>query len=377
MQERARWSVAAGALAAVVLAGCASPGPPLPPSLQLPQVATDVSAARVGDKVTLRWTTPERTTDKLLIQGMVTAVVCRENMAALPQIPAGTKAVLTFSVCSPVEREQVRVGASEAEDVLPAELTAGTGVVAYRVELLNQVGRMAGASAPVYVAAGPTPAAVEGLRATATKRGVVLEWKRAAGADEAVELNRTWLNQPVAAAGAGKASLLPLTPKEPAEVRLGAGTAAGTVDAGAQIGHSYSYTAQRVRTVELGGQKLEVRSTPSAVVTVKVEDVFAPDAPAGLVAAPGLSTSTPVVAVIALSWEPSAEARVAGYRVYRRDMPDGAWRALRAELVQVAAYDDATVTPGKSYAYRVTAVSGAGVESAASAAVTETAPAAP
>ena len=36
--------------------------------------------------------------------------------------------------------------------------------------------------------------------------------------------------------------------------------AGGTVDRTAQIGHSYRYTAQRVRSVELAGQKLEVRS---------------------------------------------------------------------------------------------------------------------
>ena len=61
------------------LAGCASPGPPLPPSLKLPQVVapTALTATRVGDAVTLHWTTPMRTTDKLLIAGPITAVICR------------------------------------------------------------------------------------------------------------------------------------------------------------------------------------------------------------------------------------------------------------------------------------------------------------
>ena len=72
------------------------------------------------------------------------------------------------------------------------------------------------------------------------------------------------------------------------------------------------------------------------------------------------------------------EARLAGYRVYRREL-DGTtpevWRTLGAELVTVPAYRDLSVGAGQRYAYRVTAVSGAGNESGPSAEVMETAPA--
>jgi hypothetical protein len=56
------------------------------------------------------------------------------------------------------------------------------------------------------------------------------------------------------------------------------------------------------------------------------------------------------------------------------DRPPGA--PGLAELVREASYRDATVVAGRSYAYRVTAVSTAGNESGSSAEVTETAPAA-
>ena len=46
-------------------AGCASPGPPQPPSLNLPEVVKDLTAERVGDVVQLHWTTPDMTTDRL------------------------------------------------------------------------------------------------------------------------------------------------------------------------------------------------------------------------------------------------------------------------------------------------------------------------
>ena len=47
-------------VAALFLAtfGCAAPGPPQPPSLELPQPVTDLKAVRKGDKVLLAWTLP-------------------------------------------------------------------------------------------------------------------------------------------------------------------------------------------------------------------------------------------------------------------------------------------------------------------------------
>jgi hypothetical protein len=155
----------------------------------------------------------------------------------------------------------------------------------------------------------------------------------------------------------------------------------GAIDHTAAIGHTYSYTAQRVRTVALGGLKLEVRSAPSAAVTVEMRDVFPPDVPSGLVAVPGFTavrdgaqTQRPA---IDLSWQPVMEARVAGYRVYRRDLGGATpevWTRVGAELVTVPAYRDATVAAGHRYAYRVTAVSEAGNESAPSGEVVEIAP---
>src|ERR1035441_7007917 len=67
-----------------LLAGCASPGPPLPPSLKLPEIvsASSETATRAGDEVRLHWTTPSRTTDKMLIAGPVTAEICREVLGA-------------------------------------------------------------------------------------------------------------------------------------------------------------------------------------------------------------------------------------------------------------------------------------------------------
>lgn len=382
---------------AVLLAGCASPGPPLPPSLKLPEIVTGLTAARVGDAVTLRWTTPSRTTDKLLITGPIMAEICRETPQLATARRSGQNAGKT-AACSAVTRMQVTPGESEAVDTLPASLaSAPARLLAYRVQLLNSAGQTAGPSPVAFAVSGPAPQPVQDLRGAATKDGAVLEWKAEDGGAEAIELDRTAIDA-AATAGSGseRKSGLPVTtglpggPKEPVESRFRAGAAVnaagtvargtvagGTVDRIARIGHTYRYLAYRVRTVVLGEQTLEVRSLPSSAVTVAMLDVFPPEIPAGLVAVPGFVGEQGEKPAIDLSWDPNMEPRIAGYKVYRRDLAGASdsWQRLGSELVPVAAYRDLAVVAGQKYAYRVTAVNEAGNESAPSGEAAETAPA--
>src|SRR6266576_6695381 len=87
-----RWLPALAAAPLIAFAaGCASPGPPRPPSLNLPEVVKDLTAERVGDVVHLHWTTPETTTDRIVIKGAMTADICRITVTApAPQTPACT-----------------------------------------------------------------------------------------------------------------------------------------------------------------------------------------------------------------------------------------------------------------------------------------------
>jgi hypothetical protein len=255
-----RWFAAcAGAVVLALGSGCALPGPPLPPSLKLPAVVTDLSASRTGDAVTLRWTTPEDTTDKLPIKGPIVAEICRETLAATPTAAVGVKVAVTAPCAPVVGHVSVVPGESEMVDVLPAALASGAAQpLAYRVQLRNAAGHTAGPSAAVYAASGAAPEAIEGLRAKATKVGVVLEWRAEASVPEdagvgAVELDRVWVDAPATTSGgkAAKSDLgLAAPAKEPVEARLrveAAEDAGGTTDRGAQIGHTYRYAAQRVR----------------------------------------------------------------------------------------------------------------------------------
>src|SRR6201982_3873309 len=103
-----RWLLAPATTLTAFVAGCASPGPPRPPSLNLPEVVKDLTAERVGDVVRLHWTTPDRTTDRLDLQGAMTAEICRVTVP-VPPPPA----------CTPITRLPVQSGPTQGVEALP------------------------------------------------------------------------------------------------------------------------------------------------------------------------------------------------------------------------------------------------------------------
>src|SRR5215471_7849363 len=76
-------TLALGLLACGLPWGCGSPGPPLPPSLELAQPVNDLRAVRKGDKVYLTWSVPVETTDKQNIHHRGPTQVCR-SLAPAP-----------------------------------------------------------------------------------------------------------------------------------------------------------------------------------------------------------------------------------------------------------------------------------------------------
>lgn len=348
---------------AAVLAGCASPGQPKPPSLHLVQVVDDLSAQRVGAHVHLHWTTPALTSDNLPVAAHLVAVICRQSgNAADPRTP-----------CATVFRLPVSPGPSQVEDVLPPTLTSGpAALLSYRVEILNAAGRSAGRSAETFAASGAAPPPVEGLVATPVRRGVRLTWRQQPAA-ASIDLDRVEAGV-ATPAGAAKvqarkhSALSP--PASSAETHLSAGSpgepdAGGTIDRSVQKGVTYSYIAQRVQSANVETHTVTVRSDPSTLVTVKVLDTFPPEPPVGLEAAPG-GAETPSIDLSwqlsrQLSWQPEGEVDLAGYNVYRADVhPDrsspGPWRRLNSATVAIPAFEDTSVSAGVRYAYRITAV---------------------
>ncbi len=126
------------------------------------------------------------------------------------------------------------------------------------------------------------------------------------------------------------------------------------LDNNIESGRTYYY---RVRAV-LRTQGIRGDSSDSGIAGVTAKDIFPPAAPAGLTAvySPG---------AVELLWTANTEPDLAGYYVYRRE-GEGPSARITKELLRTPLLRDATVLPGRIYAYKVTAVDLSGNESAPS-----------
>jgi fibronectin type 3 domain-containing protein len=102
-----------------------------------------------------------------------------------------------------------------------------------------------------------------------------------------------------------------------------------------------------------------IESASSNEVCMEVKDVEAPAAPSGVAALVRDDA-------VELSWSPSSEPDLAGYRVYRA-RPGSAPERIAEVAPGESAYRDAAAERGVSFLYTVTAVDGAGNESPPSA----------
>jgi hypothetical protein len=360
--------------AAAFLAGCGMPGAPQPPSLNLPNPVTNLSAVRTGDQVALAFTLPKRTTDKVELKAPVTARVCRSE----------TKA----TACNAIATLQFAPASEGAyTDALPAALASGAPrPLIYTVELVNnkgpRKGRSAGPSNSAVVLAGQAPGAVTGLTAEVRKDGVLLNWapEPSDSTPVALRLVRTLLAPPAKKAGQGPLS----APAEPVKRNLLVASAASgrALDPDIHFGESYEYRAQRVAHPTVNGDSLELAGPLSEPIHVDAADIFPPSVPQGLaaVATAGENGNPPAgnSPSIDLNWQPVTDAGLAGYIVYRRDTAAGgnaAWQRISpAQPLVGPGFHDAGVAPGHTYTYVVSAIGQNGRESARSSETQETVP---
>ncbi len=396
-----RWAIAVAAFAATTgLIGCGTPGAPQPPSLNLPDPVTDLSATRTGDQVKLTWTMPEKNTDKLKLKDSVFVHICRRE-ADGPCSQSGVD--LTFPPG----------GNGIFTETLPPALATGTPrKLTYFIELKNKKGRSAGLSNAAAILAGQAPPAVTGLTAEVRKQGVVLHWitsasPRASSTSTIIRLHRKLLSA-APPKPQGQSGLLAPEP-EPVERSLMIDAPDQTpraIDKDIHLGQIYEYRAQRVirapvtipaqagpakpgqtrapQTQPQQTQSDSAQASPAAQpqilelagplsdpIRVDAADIFPPEVPTGLAA---VATQTSTETSIDLSWRANTDSDLAGYIVYRRE-GDSPWQRISpAEPLVGPAFHDAHVRPGQTYRYSVTALDQTGHESGRSAEAEETAP---
>ena len=342
----------------IALAGCGTPGPPQPPSLNLPGRVEDLAAVRTGNQVKLIWTMPKRNTDKLPIKSNLTAQVCRRENAN----PCTTVARLSFAPGSE----------ASFEESLPAPLAASTPrPLSYTVELQNRNGRSAGPSNVAVILAGEAPPPIADFDAEVRKSGIVLRWNSPAAAGDphtAVRIHRKLLTPHPAPKPSG-----PLAPPpEPLDQNLLVDSDTGrALDSSIALGNTYEYRAQRIARVEVDGHTVELAGEISPPIRIDAQDVFPPAVPSGL-AAVATAAEAGATPSIDLNWEPDTEPDLAGYFVYRREEQTPWQRVSGEQPVTGPAFHDASVLAGHTYRYAVSAVDRAGHESGRSAEAQET-----
>lgn len=221
----------------------------------------DLTAIRVGDEISLNWTTPRKGMSKLIVKGSVETRVCRLERADAECIEAG----------HPLQLAPAAAGAFTEE--LPALMASGAPRVNYySVELLDRNGRPTGLANRVPVLIGAPPVPVQGLTAEITAKGVLLRWIPGSAATEAgettVRLRRTEGLPPVATE-AMREGLVPF-PTRP-EVELSAtDESASAIDPDVHRGTTYQYRAQRVFRIVVDGQALEMDGQFSPEVQVEL-----------------------------------------------------------------------------------------------------------
>lgn len=356
--------------------GCASPGPPHPPSLRLPEPVHDLEVRRLGDAVELRFTVPWQSTDKLpLRHASVHGVLCREIEHQGCVAVAGSAPLIAN-----------QLGGHNLvtwHDALPPTLSSGPPrLLSYRLEFFSETGGSAGKSEAAYTVAGSAPPVVSGLSAEGTRLGIVLHWIPAPAVEGDVLLRREYLTPHSSVAKKPPMTAASKAAKQSDSniVWLETNSSAGrTLDTTAEPDTPYRYIAVRQRIADLGGRSLPYRSGDSVPVEFTYDQIYPPPAPSGLTATSFVSAINGRFAVD-LIWQPIDDsgllAGMAGYNVYRQ-LLDTEGRAvgqsirLNPKPVPLPSFHDANAQPGRRYSYSVTSVDNRGNESTAAIIVLE------
>jgi hypothetical protein len=346
------------ALAAAALwNGCASAGPPLPPSLELPTPVTDLHVVRKGDRVYLSWTIPARTTDQENVRSLGPTLICRGRQASLER--CGTP----VAEVAPPAKKQGKTGASYS-DTLPRIANVHlTDEITYAIKVLNDRRRGDGLSNQVRVPLFPAMPPPDNFQAKITAQGVRFFWSchpplpQQPGVGYRLRVYRREQGSE--------------TDVKAAETDLNSCQGAPLLDTDFEWEKTYNYRAAVVTVVsEAAGPALEIEGDDTPDVLVFAHDIFPPAVPAGLQAVSSGVGQQPFVDLI---WSPDSDADLAGYNVYRHENGAGPVK-LNTTLVKTPAYRDATVQRGGRYFYSVSAVDVRGNESAKSAEASEEVP---
>ncbi len=349
--RRALKGALTAALAGLVFSGCGQPGPPLPPSANIPAAPAAFSAQRDGANVVLRWPAVLRTTDGAALRGLAEPMLCIRPTGAGEELAGGLRQGLHCPHLLPLSGRQGTVVPLSRLLAVSPDLSEAPGVI-LNLAFTNRAHVLGPFSDRQIVSTAPVSAPPVHLWAQLDPHGVLLRWSPVnASAPELLRVYRTVVTNPkpkaanpsahnaengILSSVASPANAPPPGPQALADVPL---RRTSFLDRTTQFGQTYIYY---LRTVN----REQVVSQPSASVEITTRDVFAPPAPQGLQV-----VLTPNG--VDLSWEPLAVPDLGGYSVYRLGA-SGIWTRLTPALLVTPVFHDPSVPAGR-WQYRVTA----------------------
>jgi hypothetical protein len=311
--SRALKAILVGALA---LAACGKRGDPLPPIRRTPQPVTDFKVSERGDQLEMSLLAPRAFTDGK-----------RLPVLEIEILRAGAEGTFEKVARSSVTK------AAPGERIVVDEPLPPVGTVVRLSARARVQGRPSTQAPIVSLTIAATPAAPSGLSARSSEKGVTLSWTPPEIEGPSFSVYRRPKPGDYG---------LPLLDKPTTDTTM--------VDEKALPGDSLCY---EVRTVSSTAPLRESAATEEACLVV--EDVAAPATPVGVAAQPregGLE----------VSWSPSPEADLAGYRVYRWSQGVPVARIADVPAGETS-YLDSDAPTGTVVRYSVTAVDKSGNES--------------
>jgi hypothetical protein len=364
-----KWLLLAGAT--IWLSGCASIGPPEAPSLELPKPPADLRAARNGDKVTLTWTIPQRTTDRQSVRYLGKTEICRGIAMVLKQCGTPVGEPAPPAGFGGTKKSTTKKLTATFVDTLPAaaEQEHAMESASYAVEVLNTAGRGAGLSNQVRVALVPTLAPFGDFAAHVSARGVMVSWRCPSTAEGRSGVQYLFRIYRRVESSSNWNKVIDADVTQCAE-----GTSGGSssfLDQTFEWEKTYFYRGTVMSVIAAPGKPaVEVEGDDTPEVKVFAHDVFPPAVPSGLQAVFSGPGQQPFIDLI---WAPVSDADLAGYNVYRHEAGSAPVK-LNTELVRTPAFRDMQVVPGKTYFYSVSAVDQRGNESGRSEEASESVP---
>jgi predicted small lipoprotein YifL len=346
--------VAVVILVTLALSACGRKGPVLPPGSRVPQPVSELSGVIEEDgSVRLSWRNPTRRTDNVRLRDLAIERLYRvEDMGVGDPKPA---LLSRGRVAGYAEILTIRFPSTSAPPSPPPSLPPGVVMDGDHVRVSDRTGLRAGRRYTYVVIAEDSqgresaPSARVSLAlispaeppSTPTARAgegeVHLAWTPPARLDDGGAISGT-LTYEVLRAAEPDAPLVALTPIPVSEPTF--------TDRGAANDHTYAYAIRAIRTQGT----TTVRGRPSERVTATPRDVTPPSPPPNLVAIPSVGT-------VRLRWDPSSEADVTRYIVYRA--PSGGEPARVGSVEPPSTvFVDTNVSTG-TYRYTVTAIDGA------------------